>query len=155
MKKSNIKIMIIVLLIIFCVMLYLILSSYNNDNKKNNDIKSYEYSKNWKITAKDNCYEMYINDNNAETGSYVYLLDKDDNLIYKIENYRININLYVTYYDISSTSKVIITKDKIRYNKDKSKKLKYIGPTTSSKSSNENKTITKKVGGSTIKNNGY
>lgn len=155
MKKSNIKIIIVILLLIFFAMLYLIILDYKKDIKNNNDIKSYNYSKNWKITAKDNCYEMYINDNNAETGSYVYLLDKDDNLIYKIENYRINVNLYVMYYDISSTSKVIITKDKIRYNKDKSKKLKYIGPTTSSKSSNENKTITKKVGGSTIKNNGY
>ncbi len=155
MKKSNIKIIIIILLIIFCVMSYLIFSSYKNDNKKNNDIKSYEYSKNWTITANDNCYELYVNDNKAETGSYIYLLDKDDNLIYRIDNYRNSINLYVVYYDISSTSKVIITKENIKYNKDKSKSLKYVGITTSSVPNEENKTITKKAGKSTIKNQGY
>ena len=129
MKKNNINAIIIILLAIFCIMLYLIFSNYIN-NKRDDTDETYNYSKDWKVYKYDNYYELYVKDQGKENGSNIYLLDKDNNLICLLTGYNSNTNIYVSYYDISSTQKVIISKEKIKYNKDISKKVKYIGPTT-------------------------
>ena len=129
MQEKNIKIIIIVLLIILLSMIYLIFDSYTRDKNIIKNTESNEIKK-WNINKYAEYYELYIDDNNKEDGSNVYLLDKNNNLIYTFKNYNKENHLYVALGDISSTSKVIISKDKIKYNKDISKDIKYIGPTT-------------------------
>ena len=99
-------------------------------------------SKNWKIHKYSDHYELYINDNEKDNGSNIYLLDKNNNLIYTFSDYRKNWYAYISYYDISATSKVIISKDKIKYNKDKSKSLKFAGTTMDNSTTNSNNNTT-------------
>ncbi len=129
MIKNGIKTIIAILTVILFVMVYLIYGDYKKEKKVNIATISDE-TKDWKINKYDGYYELYINDNNKKDNSKIYLLDKNNNLIYTFSDYKKDNHSYIALRDISSTAKVIVTSNKISYNKDISSSIKSIGETT-------------------------
>lgn len=124
-NKKSIKIIIIILAIIFAIMTCLIFSDYVQKKKINENISN-NVVKDWRIFKYEDYNELYVNDSSKEDGSNIYLLDSNNNLIYIIKDYNNSTSIYATFYDISATAKVIISKDKIKYNKDLSKDIKFL-----------------------------